>query len=268
MRNSKGSLKSDLARHLLIVCVLSLPCKTAGLAAGATDEPMLNWQQRGMVDQLDASTYECFHDAATMMARSGSSIEEISAFSMRACSGAETKLLVSFGATMEQAKAHIIRIGSKAVLVALDQSSSRPLSTVIGPPREPVPPPTIPGAPAADTGSPEAEYLKGAEAFARHDYASAMDWYRGAANQGFAPAQNRVGYIYQMGLGIAQDFEAAMNWYRKAADQGYANSQYNIGTLYQSGAGVPMDTNEARRWYSLAAAQGYELAKAALQNLR
>jgi TPR repeat protein len=31
-----------------------------------------------------------------------------------------------------------------------------------------------------------------------------MRWYRKAADQGFAPAQTSVGYLYEEGLGVAR----------------------------------------------------------------
>ena len=62
-----------------------------------------------------------------------------------------------------------------------------------------------------------------------------MRWYRKAADQGDAIAQNSVGSLYQNGFGVTQSYEEAMRWYRMAADQGYAPAQINIGIQYQDG---------------------------------
>ena len=94
-----------------------------------------------------------------------------------------------------------------------------------------------------------------------------MRWYRQAADDGLAEAQDNVGLLYENGLDVPKDNTEAARWYRKAADQGFAPAQYNLGVLYESGARVPKDDVEARYWYGLAATQGYEEAKKALARL-
>ena len=79
-----------------------------------------------------------------------------------------------------------------------------------------------------------------------------MRWYRKAADQGNADAQDNVGWLYQHGWGVAQDYAEAMRWYRKAADQGDARAQANIGELYQHGWGVAKNYAEATRWFDKA----------------
>jgi S1-C subfamily serine protease len=88
------------------------------------------------------------------------------------------------------------------------------------------------------------------------DFAEAVRWYRLAAAQGNAPAQNNLGAMYGNGEGVPQDYAEAARWYRLAADQGYAPAQFNLGATYDDGKGVPQDYAEAVRWYRLAAAQG------------
>jgi TPR repeat protein len=44
-----------------------------------------------------------------------------------------------------------------------------------------------------------------------------------------------------------------VRWYRLAAYQGQANAQNALGVMYQNGEGVPQDYVEAVRWYRLAA---------------
>jgi TPR repeat protein len=52
------------------------------------------------------------------------------------------------------------------------------------------------------------------------------DWFRKAANQGFAPAQVKLEKLYSSGRDVPQDNVQAIAWLQKAADQrdGRANS--------------------------------------------
>jgi len=87
------------------------------------------------------------------------------------------------------------------------------------------------------------------------DEAEAARWYRLAADQGYAGAQNNLGVMYQNGTGVPQDDAEALRLYRLAADQGNARAQNNLGFMYNSGRGIPQDYVEAHMWYNLAAAQ-------------
>ena len=50
--------------------------------------------------------------------------------------------------------------------------------------------------------------------------------------------------------------DEAATWYRKAASQKLAGAQNSLGGMYLFGEGVPKDPVEAYKWFSLAAAQG------------
>jgi uncharacterized protein len=89
------------------------------------------------------------------------------------------------------------------------------------------------------------------------DDAQAVAWYRKAADQGDADAQNNLGLMYANGRGVAKDDAQAVAWYRKAADQGDADAQYNLGLNYNKGEGVAKDEAQAVSWYRKAADQGY-----------
>ena len=60
---------------------------------------------------------------------------------------------------------------------------------------------------------------------------------------------------------VQQNSAKAVEWYRKAAEQEYAPAQYNLGSSYFYGEGVKKDRNEARYWMTLSANQGYQTAK-------
>ena len=70
-----------------------------------------------------------------------------------------------------------------------------------------------------------------------------------------------------LGKGVEKDETEAVNWFRKAADQGYAGAQLNLGLSYENGSGVKQDKVEAAKWYHKAAEQGFEPAKEALKYL-
>ena len=73
------------------------------------------------------------------------------------------------------------------------------------------------------------------------DYLEAVEWYRKAAEQGYAKAQYKLGFAYDIGLDVPQDYLEAVKWYRKAADQGDAEAQVILGGMYAEGRGVPKD---------------------------
>ena len=54
---------------------------------------------------------------------------------------------------------------------------------------------------------------------------------------------------------------------RKAAEQGYAPAQLDLGYLYEQGKGVAMDYVSAYTWYKAASAGGEHRAKAQMKNL-
>ncbi|WP_052102780.1 tetratricopeptide repeat protein [Porphyromonas gulae] len=62
--------------------------------------------------------------------------------------------------------------------------------------------------------------------------------------------------MYNEGYGVSQDYSEAVKWYRKAAEQGNAHAQNNLGEMYEKGYGVSQDYSEAVKWYLKAAEQG------------
>ena len=69
---------------------------------------------------------------------------------------------------------------------------------------------------------------------------------REAASMGNAEAQFVIASRYLNGEnGVKQDFSKAAFWYGKAAAQGLAPAQYRLGTLYERGKGVAKDMGTA-----------------------
>ena len=55
------------------------------------------------------------------------------------------------------------------------------------------------------------------------------------ATQGYAYAQLFLAEKYRDGKGVPQDFAEAVKWFRKAADQGQANAQQALRIMYLNG---------------------------------
>jgi tetratricopeptide (TPR) repeat protein len=99
------------------------------------------------------------------------------------------------------------------------------------------------------------------------DFVEAAKWYRKAAEQNHAGAQNNLGFCYYYGHGVPKDSVEAVKWFRKAADQaeqGNATAQHDLGYRYAKGLGVTKDKVEAAKWYRKAAEQGHAEAQCAL----
>jgi len=74
--------------------------------------------------------------------------------------------------------------------------------------------------------------------------------------------------LYEEGRGVGRDYGAAARWYRAAAGQGHAPAQNALAILTIQGQGVPRDPVEAYRWFTLAAASGNDFARRNLEKLR
>jgi localization factor PodJL len=142
-----------------------------------------------------------------------------------------------------------------------------------------------------------ARYAEGRGGLPKDPRLSAV-WLEQSASRGFAPAQYRLGSLYERGLGVTRDpaaarrwyeqaadagnvkamhnlgvilaeassgkpdYVAAAQWFRKAAEFGLRDSQYNLAILVGRGLGVSQNLPEAYLWFSLAAAQGDQDAAA------
>ena len=84
-------------------------------------------------------------------------------------------------------------------------------------------------------------------------------------------AQRELGNMYYAGkyaVQFGKDNQEAVKWYRKAAEQGDAEAQERLGHMYANGEGVPEDYVKAYAWMNLAAAQGRNNAVKAKELLR
>lgn len=85
-------------------------------------------------------------------------------------------------------------------------------------------------------GSAWADVKAGVDAWSQGDYAKALKIWRPLAESGDADAQFNIAQAYKFGRGVPQDMTAAIDYYRKAAAQGHAQAEDNAGLLlYQQG---------------------------------
>jgi hypothetical protein len=105
-------------------------------------------------------------------------------------------------------------------------------------------------------------WINSADPYNRH-YTQAVFWFRKAAEQGDADAQDALGNLYYDGHGplsmqliMYGHYAQAALWFRKAAEQGDADAEYSLGMMYEDGQGVPQDDTQAAAWLRKAAEQG------------
>jgi len=110
-------------------------------------------------------------------------------------------------------------------------------------------------------------FEKGASAYKRGDYETALAVFRPLAENGDARAQSILALMYSYGEGVPVDYRESARWYRRAADQNSNVAQYNLGMLYLNGRGVDQDTDEAIDWLTKAADGGHFRARSELAKL-
>ncbi len=97
-----------------------------------------------------------------------------------------------------------------------------------------------------------ADVRAGVEAWENGDYQHAIEQWRDPAEKGDASAQFNLAQAYRLGRGVPVDMKAAEQWYRKAALQGHADAEDNYGlALFLNGK-----QREAMPWIRKAAARG------------
>lgn len=88
-------------------------------------------------------------------------------------------------------------------------------------------------------------------------YGEAMQQLQPAARSGNAEAEELIGVMYAMGLGVARNDKRAFEWYLRAAMKGHPGAQSGVGWYYEVGRGMPApDLVRAYMWYVLSAIGG------------
>jgi TPR repeat protein len=87
------------------------------------------------------------------------------------------------------------------------------------------------------------------------------------ARSGNAEAEELIGVIYALGLGVPKDDVRAFEWYLRASMKGHAGAQSGLGWYYEVGRGVAPDLVRAYLWYALSAIGGDVDAPDSLESL-
>lgn len=78
-----------------------------------------------------------------------------------------------------------------------------------------------------------------------------------AARSGNADAEELIGVMYALGLGVERDPERAFEWYLRSSMKGHPGAQSGVGWYYEVGIGMPApDLVRAYLWYALSTIGG------------
>ena len=91
---------------------------------------------------------------------------------------------------------------------------------------------------------------------------------RPAARSGNADAEELIGVMYAMGLGVERDPMRAFDWYLRSAMKAHPGAQSGVGWYYEVGVGMPApDLVRAYLWYALSAIGGDPDAAVSLEEV-
>ncbi|MEP5730481.1 MAG: tetratricopeptide repeat protein [Sulfitobacter sp.] len=77
------------------------------------------------------------------------------------------------------------------------------------------------------------------------------------ARSGNADAEELIGVMYALGLGVAQDNTRAFDWYLRSSLKGHPGAQSGLAWYYEVGRGIPApDLVRAYLWYTLSSIGG------------
>ncbi|NNE80566.1 MAG: sel1 repeat family protein [Silicimonas sp.] len=89
------------------------------------------------------------------------------------------------------------------------------------------------------------------------------------ARSGNADAEELIGVMYALGLGVEKDPERAFEWYLRASMKGHPGAQSGVGWYYEFGLGMPApDPVRAYLWYALSSIGGDPDAVDSLEQLQ
>jgi uncharacterized protein len=57
-----------------------------------------------------------------------------------------------------------------------------------------------------------------------------------------------LGYCYEQGRGVTQDEDLAVEYYRKAAEMGYAPAQSSLAACFLDGRGTKSNVKDGFQW--------------------
>ena len=89
------------------------------------------------------------------------------------------------------------------------------------------------------------------------EFTAAREALAPAARSGNADAEELIGVMYALGLGVEKDEVRAFDWYLRSAMKGHPGAQSGVGWYYEVGLGMPApDLIRAYMWYALSAIGG------------
>lgn len=93
-------------------------------------------------------------------------------------------------------------------------------------------------------------------AYIAGDFNNMISIMKKLADQGYAKAQAKLGWIYERGLGVSPDYQKALEYYHKAMlkDDGFAYAR--LGFMYQRGVGVKRDYHKSVDYLKKSIARG------------
>ncbi len=91
---------------------------------------------------------------------------------------------------------------------------------------------------------------------AEKDFREASDWFRRAADQGYAAAQCELAKLHLEGLGVEQNDAEAARWIAMAADIGNIEALFIRGWMLEAGRGYEPDNAKATELRRLASSRG------------
>ncbi len=102
-----------------------------------------------------------------------------------------------------------------------------------------------------------AEIEKARDLMEAGEFEAAREAFWPAARSGNADAEELIGVMYAMGLGVERDDVRAFEWYLRSAMKGHPGAQSGVGWYYEIGRGMPApDLVRAYMWYTLSAIGG------------
>ena len=107
-------------------------------------------------------------------------------------------------------------------------------------------------------------FLSTSVTFAQQDEVSIPASLLVSASSGDAESQFLLGQSLDQGQRFGAEIREAFNWFKQAADQGYAPAETAVGQMYIEGRGVPQNFSAGEEHLLRAAAKGFPNAQLSL----
>ena len=99
-----------------------------------------------------------------------------------------------------------------------------------------------------------------AAAFHAGDFEASAKLLEVRAKLGDVDAQNYLGVMYYIGVGVPRDYAQAVHWFERAALKGEPHAQRHLASMFRQGQGLVKDDFRAFGWYDAARKSGHTSA--------